>query len=191
MSAVVPVPPSPARAWWDQRSAVAKVVVVLVGAIVAVNAVVALANLVAGGQQPGGPSSSAYSTGSQGFAAWSQLLARRGHRVVKVRGPLADARLPPGATLVIADPDSLGADEARRVSSVLAGGGRVVLLGGAAMPLATLAGGQVGVAAGRLTGGPRAGAEPGDRGPGARRGRRERAPRGSGLPAPRVGDRAR
>ena len=91
MSPVVPVPPSPARAWWDQRSAVAKVLVVLVGAIVAVNAVVALVNLVAGGQQPGGPSSSAYSTGSQGFVAWSQLLVRRGHRVVKVRGPLADA----------------------------------------------------------------------------------------------------
>ena len=53
----------------------------------------ALVNLVAGGQQPGGPTSSAYSTGPQGFAAWSQLLARHGHRVVKVRGPLADARL--------------------------------------------------------------------------------------------------
>jgi hypothetical protein len=143
VSAVVPVPPSPARAWWEQRSAVAKVLVVLVGAILAANVVVALVNLVAGGQQPGGPSSSAYSTGSQGFAAWSQLLARRGHRVVKVRGPLADANLPPGATLVLADPESLGADEARRVSSVLAGGGRVVLLGGDAVPLATLAGGQV------------------------------------------------
>jgi hypothetical protein len=65
VSAVVPVLPSPARAWWDQRSAVAKVLVVLVGAIVAVNAVVALVNLVAGGQQPGGPSSSAYATGSR------------------------------------------------------------------------------------------------------------------------------
>jgi hypothetical protein len=143
VSAAVPAEQTPGHSWWAERSAVAKVLLVIAGGIVAANVVLALVNLVAGGQQPGGPTSSAYSTGPQGFAAWSQLLARHGHRVVKVRGPLAEAQLPVGATLVVADPDVLGAAEVRRVSSVLAGGGRVLLLGGAAMPIATLAGGQV------------------------------------------------
>ncbi len=136
MSPVVPVPPSPARAWWDQRSAVAKVLVVLVGAIVAVNAVVALVNLVAGGQQPGGPSSSAYSTGSQGFAAWSSCSPDGVTGSVKVRGPLPTLACLRARTLVIADPDRSAPTRPGVVSSVLAGGGRVVLLGGEAMPSA-------------------------------------------------------
>jgi len=87
----------------------------------------ALGGLLAPGPQ--GPVSSSYATASQGLAAWAELARRAGHPIVQLREPLDRARLDPGGTVVVLDPDALLRSEGLRLLSFVRAGGRL-LIGG-------------------------------------------------------------
>ena len=101
---------------------------VAVAGVVAVFLALGLLSEALGGG-PSGPASSSYATDSQGLAAWAQLLSQSGHEVVRLRAPLADARLDPADTLVILDPDALLPAEGRRLLAFTRAGGRLVIGG--------------------------------------------------------------
>ncbi|HEY4376916.1 MAG TPA: DUF4350 domain-containing protein [Acidimicrobiales bacterium] len=122
---------SPAAGWaarWAGLGPVQKFVVGLVAVVVAVNLGFAALGSVFGGT-PSGPPSSSYTTASDGFAAWADLLATDGRPVARLRTVLADASLPSGSTLVVADPATLSDADVTRVASFVARGGRLVAVG--------------------------------------------------------------
>jgi hypothetical protein len=75
---------------------------------------------------PGGPTSSSYSTGGDGLAAWAELLAQEGHDVIASREPLADASFGPNATVVILDPRGFDPGQRAAVMRFVESGGRLV-----------------------------------------------------------------
>jgi hypothetical protein len=97
--------------------------------VVAANVALAGVRTVVGGSRPGGPPSSSYATAAHGMAAYADLLAGHGHPVERLRVPLDEARLDPGETLVLADPDDLAGAEADAVATFVASGGRLVAAG--------------------------------------------------------------
>ena len=97
----------------------------VIGAIIAVNAGLALLASLTGGT-PGGPRSSSYATGDDGLAAYASLVARAGHQVRRLRKPAAQAALDPGTTLVVLDPALPTPDDARALARFVAAGGRLV-----------------------------------------------------------------
>lgn len=103
--------------------------------VVAVNLVAAGVRTVVGGKRPGGPPSSSYATADDGMAAYAELLADHGHRVTRLRVPLDEARLDPGETLVLADPDDVRAAESDAVATFVASGGRLVAAGASVDPV--------------------------------------------------------
>lgn len=115
--------------WFQQRSRLTRVLLGVVGAVVGVNVVLSLGSSMLGGAQPSGPDSSSYATTETGLAAWSTLLDRNGHDVVRLRTRLGEADLPAAATLVIADPGFLDRDDLDAVVDHLQRGGRVVAAG--------------------------------------------------------------
>lgn len=82
------------------------------------------------GGGPRGPASSSYATGSQGLAAWAELLHRDGHPVEALRTPLNEAHLNPRATMVVLDPEALLRSEGVRLLSFVRTGGRLLIGGG-------------------------------------------------------------
>ncbi len=96
----------------------------VVAAVVGVNLVIVLVNVVAPG--PGGHRSSSLATAPGGFAGWAELAGRNGVRVVALRADLGTARLPPGATVVALDVPGLSRSDARVLRAHAAAGGRVV-----------------------------------------------------------------
>lgn len=110
----------------------------LVGAIVVViglNLLVEGVEVVTGGSEPGGPTSSSYATGPDGLAAFAQLLVRRGHPVQQLRMSLDRAGLDPSLTLVVADPRGVTEAELGALAGFVAAGGRLVAAGSSAAPL--------------------------------------------------------
>lgn len=105
---------------------VAAIVAVIVGLAVALNAVGGV--LDAG---PGGPPSSAVSTGADGLEGYADLLRGAGHPVAAVRHAITPADLPTGATAVIADPIHLGRSEADALTAFVRRGGRLLVTGAA------------------------------------------------------------
>jgi Domain of unknown function (DUF4350) len=105
------------------------VVGVLAAAVVAVNLV--LREVDQATRDPGGPESSSYATAPGGVAAYTELLRRYGHPVVRVREPLADAQLDARATLVMLEPREVSDADAEAVRGFLERGGRL-LAGGEA-----------------------------------------------------------
>ena len=97
----------------------------VIGAIIAVNAGLALLASLTGGT-PGGPRSSSYATGGDGLAAYASLVARAGHQVRRLRKPAAKAVLDPGTTLVVLDPALPTPDDARALARFVSAGGRLV-----------------------------------------------------------------
>jgi hypothetical protein len=95
------------------------------GAIVVVNALLALLGSLTGGL-PGGPTSSSYATGSDGLAAYASLVARGGHPVRRLREAAAGARLDPATTVVVLDPEFVTPDDARALRGFVTAGGRLV-----------------------------------------------------------------
>ena len=112
------VAPAPRRRPW----------LVPVAVLVAVLAALELAGAVAG-SGPSGPTSSSYATASDGLAAWAELAQRAGHLVVQLRQPIATARIDPGSTLVVLDPDQLLHGAGLRLRAFVGAGGRL-LIGG-------------------------------------------------------------
>lgn len=123
------------RRWFAQRSVAMRVVPVVAAAIVAVNVALYAAQVVAGGGQPGGSTASAHATAADGYAAWADLLQRSGRKVVLLDRHLNDADLPPGATVIVAQPEGFTADDAAALDRVLEAGGRVVLAGSSSAQL--------------------------------------------------------
>jgi hypothetical protein len=78
--------------------------------------------------EPSGKDGSAYATQPRGAAAYAELLRRAGHRIGYLRDPLADARLDPGATMVVLDAD-LEDDERAALARFVRDGGRLVAAG--------------------------------------------------------------
>jgi hypothetical protein len=102
-----------------------KVALGVLGAIVAVNAALALVGSLTGGT-PGGPSSSSYATGADGLGAYASLVARAGHPVRRLREAAAKAHLDSSTTVVVLDPAFVTPDDARALRRFVAGGGRLV-----------------------------------------------------------------
>lgn len=104
----------------------ARWVVGIVVVAVALNMLIAVLNSIYA--TPGGPRSSSYSTGPGGIAAYAELLAVHGYRVVPQRGELIDG-MPPGGTLVVLDPQTLTTEEASALERWVSAGGRLVIGG--------------------------------------------------------------
>jgi hypothetical protein len=121
--------------WWIGLSRTQRVVVAVLGGVVALNvAMVGLRSAIGGGD-PGGPVSSSLSTGQGGLEAFADLADRFGHPVVRLTEPAGPGDVPAGATVVVADPGALGEAEARTILEATAAGGRLVLAGPATTPL--------------------------------------------------------
>lgn len=112
-----------------------RIVVVLLGAFALVQALQLATETVIGGGDPGGPTSSSYATGGDGYGAWADLLEQRGHPVIRLRVPLAKAHLDPGTTVVVADPDVIEPSDAEALVELVARGGRLVVAGRNGAPL--------------------------------------------------------
>jgi hypothetical protein len=102
------------------------VVAVLVVVIVLVNIALALLDSSTRGADETAPRSSSLSTGSDGLAAYAELLRRNDHETHAQRGSIADATLRPSDTLVVLDPVGLDEREARDVRRFVTHGGRLV-----------------------------------------------------------------
>jgi hypothetical protein len=121
--------------WWGGLSRTQRVVAAVVGAVVALNVGLVGLRSAIGGGDPGGPVSSSLSTGAGGMEAFADLVDRFGHPVVRLTEPAQPGDVPAGATIVLADPGSLGEAEARVLLEATAAGGRLVLAGPATAPL--------------------------------------------------------
>jgi hypothetical protein len=100
---------------------------VLVALVVAFVAIVVAIDRLA--PTPGGPEGSSYATAPEGAAAYAELLRRAGHPVRRLRRPLAEQPLDPGATLIVLQPDGLAPAEARAIGRFVEDGGRLVAAG--------------------------------------------------------------
>jgi Domain of unknown function (DUF4350) len=78
--------------------------------------------------EPSGKDGSAYATQPRGAAAYAELLRRAGHPIGYLRDPLQEARLDPGATLVVLDAD-LEDEERAALARFVRDGGRLVAAG--------------------------------------------------------------
>ncbi len=102
--------------------------------IVVVIVVIVGANLLLAGarkltNEPSGPPSSSYATSPGGVAAYSELLARNGHQVARVRDDLRDAELDPGSTVVVLDGNRLSDDDTAALAAFVEDGGQLILGG--------------------------------------------------------------
>jgi hypothetical protein len=116
---------------WRRLPGPARVIAAVVVAIVAIELGLAALETATGGSGPGGPDSSSYATQSRGLAAYADLLAGAGHKVSRVRDPLAD--VDGGSTIVIADAP-IDEDELAAIGQFVERGGRLVLAGRLALP---------------------------------------------------------
>ena len=121
-------PPLSPAARWRALHPGARALLAVAAGVLAVNA--ALAGLEAvTGSEPGGPASSSYATAPEGMAAFAELLHARGHPVGRHRTDLDRASLDPAATLVVADLDRVGPEEAAALARFVGEGGRLVATG--------------------------------------------------------------
>jgi hypothetical protein len=124
-----------ADAWRSMRPG-ARAAVAVVVLVLGLNLLVEGVTVITGGSGPGGPTSSSYATADDGLAAFAELLGRRGHPVRQLREPLDEAGLDPSWTVVVADPGAVGQEEGEALVAFLDAGGRLLLAGGTAAPLA-------------------------------------------------------
>jgi Domain of unknown function (DUF4350) len=115
-------------------SPVWKAVLGIGAALVAVN--LALGEIEDATRGPQGPASSSFATTPSGAAAYAALLERFDHPVLRLREELDEARLDPGATVVLLDPGSLAAEELTALGDFVRAGGRLVASGSATGTLA-------------------------------------------------------
>lgn len=99
-----------------------RIVLVAVGALVALNLLGALIDAASGGR-PSGPRGSSYATSSGGVAALHDLLERSGHPVSRLR---RRGEPDPRTTVFVLDPEDLTASESRALRRFVERGGRLV-----------------------------------------------------------------
>ena len=102
-----------------------RIVLLLVGFVVALNLLAAAFDAFGGGT-PGGPRSSSYATGGDGLAALHDLLRDSGHPVERLRRRPSDSSLDPSTTVVLLDPRDVTRGEARALRRFAEAGGRLV-----------------------------------------------------------------
>ena len=117
------------RARWRLLPAGWRVTVVIVAAVVLAGALIKLTSVLTEGSSPEGPESSSFSPTPDGLAAFSQLLMKSGDHVTQLTSPIAQAAVPPGSTVVVADPTSWQPADSSALDRVLDSGGRVVVAG--------------------------------------------------------------
>jgi hypothetical protein len=102
-------------------------VVVVVGALVAVNLIAGGIDHAVGGSEPSGVAGSSYGSQPSGLAGLAGLLTHYGHPISRVRGAAADATLDPAGTVFVIEPRTLtDADDAALVEFARAGGRLVI-----------------------------------------------------------------
>jgi uncharacterized protein DUF4350 len=127
MSAHATGMPAPsARARWRGLHPAARVTVVVILLVVALELALAALDAATRGSQPSGPTSSSLSTAHTGLAGYAELLARYGHPVRHQRGSLATAHLDPSTTLVLLDPDQIDREDLENVRRFLIAGGHLI-----------------------------------------------------------------
>ncbi len=120
--------------WYRGLGRGQQVLVAVLAAVLAVNLALAGARSLLG-SQPGGPTSSSFSTGADGLEAYADLLRADGRSVVQLRRTVTADDLPAAATAVVVDPSQLTETEAVRLARFVARGGRLVIAGEASAPL--------------------------------------------------------
>jgi Domain of unknown function (DUF4350) len=125
---------SPARGWRGLHPAV-RVGIVLVVLVVLVNVALTLLDSSTRGADETAPRSSSLSTGSDGLAAFAELLRRNERGTEALRGNLADAALDPRDTLVVLDPVGLDREESQAIRRFVERGGRLIAGGSGATDL--------------------------------------------------------
>lgn len=73
-----------------------------------------------------GTPSSSYSTASDGLNGYAQLLQRSGHPIARLRSRPAAARLDPGQTVVLLNPDVLTRADVNALRTFVVAGGRLI-----------------------------------------------------------------
>lgn len=111
---------------WRSLSAPVRWAGGLVAGLVAVRLLLAAMGYATGGGGPEGPPLSSYATTPGGLAAYAELLRDEGSPVTRLRSSLDEARLDPGATVVLLGPDRVGEAEAGALREFLATGGRLI-----------------------------------------------------------------
>jgi hypothetical protein len=100
------------------------------GAGIAVIAFIAAAALINGfTPHSSGPPSSSYATTGDGLAGYAGLLARNGHRVVRLRTAPRNASLDPRETLVFLDPEVVLRDDVAALRRFVIAGGQLIVGG--------------------------------------------------------------
>ena len=101
-----------------------RVIVVLVGVVLAVNVSLAGFEKIFGGSR-GGPASSSYTTSGDGLAAYADLLSRN-HEVVRSRVELSKLPLDPRSTLVVLAANDIKDADIAALRTFVTSGGRLV-----------------------------------------------------------------
>lgn len=114
---------SDANVGWRRLPPGLRVVLVILAGLVALNALGWALDRAAGGEGPGGGSSSSYATAPEGLAAYASLLERFGVDVERQRGALTETSLDPSATLVVLDPTDLSRDDRDAIGAFVDAGG--------------------------------------------------------------------
>lgn len=122
--------------WWAGLGKGQRVAVALVALVLGVNVGLGGVQSIVG-RDPGGPVSSAFSTGGDGLKAFSALAADDGAEVVRLRREATPADLADTDVVVIADPNRVDEAEAEAIVRWTRAGGRLVLAGPATEPFVT------------------------------------------------------
>ncbi len=99
------------------------------GAIVAVDLGLSFVGGIVGSTPSGDGSSSSFGTSPAGVAALTQLLAEHGHSIDRSIQPVSETHLAPGSTLFLVDPSGWTDGDTSAVALLIAGGGHAVLAG--------------------------------------------------------------
>ena len=108
----------------------ARILIVVISTVIGINLLARFVqDSTGGGKTPGGRRASAYATGSNGLAAYAELLGHEGHAVERTRGPVSRGPLDPATTLVVLDPETISTDDAGALLQFVVDGGRLVIGG--------------------------------------------------------------
>ena len=111
---------------WQRLPIAARVAIIVIGAVIALNLIARFVTDSTGGGSPSGRQSSAYGTQNDGLAAYADLLRTEGHPVVRTRGAVESTDFDPATTVVVLDPDTLSRDDAGVLLTFVVNGGRLV-----------------------------------------------------------------
>jgi hypothetical protein len=104
-------------------------ITVVLGAVLVLNLLAGGIDRAVGGHEPSGVPGSSYGTQSTGLAGLTQLFARYGHPVDRVRGEITDGTLDPASTAFVVEPATLTAAETAELLRFVTDGGRLVIGG--------------------------------------------------------------